>query len=70
MIILSVEKWQSGFKGLCGRIVVDSGMNHHHLLCSKLELMAIGSSVTLKILDKQQMFAVFDPVGGKTLVVL
>lgn len=27
--------------------------------------MVIGLSVTLKILDKQQMFAVFDPVGWK-----
>lgn len=70
VIVLSVKKWQSGFKGLCGRIVVDSDMNHHHLLCSKLELMAIGLSATPKILDKQPMFAVFDPVGGKTLMVL
>ncbi len=67
VIILSVEKWQSGFKGLCGRI---QDMNHHHLLCSKLELMAIGSSVTLKILDKQQIFAVFDAVSGQTLGIL
>lgn len=65
VIVLSVKKWQSGFKGLCGRIVVDSDMNHHHLLCSKLELMAIGLSATPKILDKQPMFAVFDPVGWK-----
>lgn len=47
--------------------MVDSDMIHHHLLFSKLELMAIGLSVTLEVLYRNNrclMFAIFDPVGG------